>query len=81
MPNTSTITLELIRADLDRMRLQVSRHRREIVRLRSVGLSVAPAEALVQKMQAEIEEMCVKRDKLRKNMPHPTKGRTGHRKL
>lgn len=72
--------LDLIRHEIDHMRLQVGRHRREMSRLQQAGLDVASTEALVGRIQAKIQELCAQRNRLRKAESNPAKGRVGHRK-
>lgn len=73
-------TLDRIRHELDHMRVQVGRHRREASRLRHAGIDSGATEALIGKIQAKIQELCSERDELRKIQPSPTKGRVGRRK-
>lgn len=73
-------TLDLIRDEIVHMRVRVERHRREIFRLQAAGLDVASTEALIDRMQAKIAELCVRRNDLRKAVPNAMKGKVGHRK-
>lgn len=73
-------TLDLIRDEINHMRVKVGRHRREISRLQQAGLEVASTEALIGRMLARIDELCVQRNELRKVVPNATKGKVGHRK-
>lgn len=72
--------LDRIRNEIDHLRVQVGRHRREVSRLRHSGIDVGATEALIGKIQAKIQELCSERDALRKMQPSPTKGRVGRRK-
>jgi hypothetical protein len=62
MPN-----LDQIRAEIERMRVQVSRQRKEILQLQRTGINSLPAEALLARMLANIDNMCAERAGSRKN--------------
>ena len=47
--------LDFIRADIEFMRVQVGRLRKEILQLQRAGISTASAEALLQRMLTKIE--------------------------
>jgi hypothetical protein len=66
--------LDNIRAEIERMRVQVSRQRKEILQLQRAGINSLPAEALLARMLANIDNLCAERDKLKKERA-PTKGR------
>jgi hypothetical protein len=57
------------------MRAQVGRQRKEILQLQRAGIATASAEALLGRMLAKIENLCARRDDLKKAKPGPTKGR------
>ena len=56
--------LEHIRAEVERMRHQISRQRKDIQSLQRAGISTLPAEALLARMQATVDRLCAERDKL-----------------
>jgi hypothetical protein len=58
-------SLNFIRAEIERMRLQVIRQRRGIAELREAGIPTEAAEALLERMVAKVEELCAERDRLR----------------
>jgi hypothetical protein len=58
------MNLEQIRAEIERMRYQISRQRKEIQSLQRAGISTLPAEALLARMQATVDNLCAQRDKL-----------------
>ena len=58
--------LETIRAEIERMRTQVGRQRKEIRQLQRAGIPTGPAEALLERMLNRIDELCVERDRLKK---------------
>jgi hypothetical protein len=70
MPN-----LNQIRAEIERMRTQVHRERREILQLQRSGINSLPAEALLARMLSSIDNMCAERERLRKEQGSPVKGK------
>jgi hypothetical protein len=70
MPN-----IEYIRAEIERMRLQVHRQRGEIRQLQRAGIPTAPAEALLDRMLNNIDGLCAERDRLKKEQPSLSKGK------
>jgi hypothetical protein len=56
--------LEHIRAEIERRRHQISRQRKEIRSLQQADINTLPAEALLTRMQAIVDNLCVERDKL-----------------
>ena len=67
--------LEQVRTEIERMRAQVSRQRKEILQLQRAGINALPAEALLARMQAAIDRLCVERDRLRKEQAGPAAGK------
>ena len=67
--------LEFVRAEIERMRVQVHRQRGEIRQLQRAGIPAASAEALLERMLNKIDELCAERDRLKKEQPGPMKGR------
>jgi hypothetical protein len=61
--------LETIRGEIERMRAQVSRQRKEILQLQRAGIPTASADALLQRMLDRIDGLCVERDRLKKEAP------------
>jgi hypothetical protein len=53
--------LNHIRSEIERMRLQVSRQRKEILRLQRAGISTASAELLLARMHTKIDQLCAER--------------------
>jgi hypothetical protein len=66
--------LEFIRAELERMRIQVGRQQREIFTLQRAGISTASAEILLRRMLDKVDGLRAQRDKLRAEQKHPMKG-------
>jgi len=61
--------LTFIRAEIERMRVQVFRQRKEILALQKAGINSLPAEALLARMLANIDNMCAERDRLKREQP------------
>jgi hypothetical protein len=55
--------LEHIRAEIERMRNQISRQRKDIQSLQHAGINSLPAEALLARMRATVDNLCAERDK------------------
>jgi hypothetical protein len=60
--------LNLVRADIDRMRLQVGRQRREIVQLQRAGAATVVAEALLHRMLERLDELRKQRERLKREV-------------
>ena len=61
--------LEFVRAEIERMRYQAQRQRGEIRQLQRAGIASASAEALLERMLSKIDDLCVERDRLKKEVP------------
>ena len=61
--------LGFIRSEIERMRVQVGRQRREILQLQKAGISTAAAEALLQRMLDKVDALCAERDRLKADLP------------
>jgi hypothetical protein len=55
--------LDAIRTEIEHMRRQIQRQRREIRDLQRAGISTASAEELLGRMLAKVDELCVERDR------------------
>jgi hypothetical protein len=66
--------IEYIRAEIERMRMQVHRQRGEIRQLQRAGIPTAAADALLDRMLNNIDRLCAERDRLKKEQPRPSKG-------
>jgi len=60
--------IEFVRGEIQRTRLQVLRHRREIMQLQRAGLPTTSAEALLDRMLNKIDDLCAERDRLKKKL-------------
>lgn len=54
-----------VRSEIERLRVQVGRQRREILQLQKAGISAIDAEALLQRMLDKVDVLCVERDRLK----------------
>jgi hypothetical protein len=61
--------LGFIRSEIERMRVQVGRQRREVLQLQKAGISTAAAEALLQRMLDKVDALCAERDRLKADLP------------
>lgn len=67
--------LDYLRNEIERMRGQVHRQRKEILQLQRAGIPTASSDALLQRMLDKIDGLCVERDRLKKELPGHMKGR------
>jgi hypothetical protein len=61
--------LDSIRQEIEYMRVQVGRQRKEILQLQRAGISTASAEALLDRMHTKIDGLCEQRERLKKEVP------------
>jgi hypothetical protein len=61
--------LDQVRREIDLMRVQVGRQRKEILQLQRAGISTVSAELLLGRMQAKIDDLCSPRGALKKEQP------------
>jgi hypothetical protein len=69
------VQLDYVRSEIERMRTQMGRKRREILMLQRAGIPTASAEALLQRMLDKVDSLCALRDKLKAELKHPMKGK------
>jgi hypothetical protein len=67
--------IEYVRGEIERLRTQVGRQRREIRQLQKVGISTTSADALLERMLNNIDTLCADRDRLKQQTPSPSKGK------
>ena len=67
--------LDHVRSEIEHMRVQVGKQRREILQLQRAGISTASAELLLGRMHAKIDDLCAERERLKREQGGPTKGR------
>jgi hypothetical protein len=58
-----------IRSEIERMRVQVARQRREILQLQKAGIPTSSAEALLERMLSKIDDLCADRDRMKAEQP------------
>lgn len=68
-------TLEFLRSEIERMRVQIGRQRKEILQLQRAGIGTASAEALLSRMQVKVDGLCAQRDEMKKTEPPETRTR------
>ena len=66
--------IEFIRAEIERMRLHVLRHRNWIMQLQRDGISSTSAEALLRRLLNKIDDLIDERDRLKREQ-HPLRKR------
>ena len=67
--------IDFIRADIEHRRRQVQRLRGEIRQLRHSGIFSPLAEALLDQMLDNLDQLCAERDRLKKEQPGHNKGK------
>ena len=67
--------IDFIRGEIERMRAQVSRQRKEILWLQRAGIPTASADALLQRMLDKVDGLCAERDRLKREQTHLPKGK------
>ena len=65
------MALEHVRSEIEHMRVQVVRHRKEMLQLQRAGISTASAEKLLKRMLEKIDRLCVEREQLKAKIPKP----------
>jgi hypothetical protein len=68
-------TIVYLRSEIERMRTQIGRQRKEILLLQRAGVGTASAEALLTRMQAKVDGLCLQRDELKKAGPQEIRPR------
>jgi hypothetical protein len=67
--------IHFVRAELERMRMQIIRQRKDILSLLMAGIPTDSTEALLARMLAKTEDLRAERDQLKTQEPHPMKGK------
>jgi hypothetical protein len=67
--------LDHVRNEIEHMRIQVGRQRKEILQLQRAGISTAAAELLLVRMLAKIAGLCDERERLKAEQVGSSKGR------
>ena len=55
------MTIDFIRAEIERMRIQIGRRQKKILALQRLGISTASAELLLARMRVSVDDLCDKR--------------------
>jgi hypothetical protein len=61
--------LNHVRSEIEHMRVQIGKQRKEVLQLQRAGLSTASAELLLGRMHAKIDDLCAQRDRLKAEEP------------
>jgi hypothetical protein len=69
------VQLDYVRSEIERMRTQVGRQRKEILQLQRAGIPTTSAEALLQRMLDKIDSLCADRERLKAEQKHSLKGK------
>jgi hypothetical protein len=69
--------LDHVRSEIEHMRVQVGRRRKEILQLQKAGISTSSAEALLERMLNKIDGLCAQREALKKEQPAKRVGALG----
>ena len=67
--------LDHVRSEIETMRVQVGKQRREILQRQRAGISTAAAEALLQRMLDKIDALCAARDRFKLDQAGHNKGK------
>jgi hypothetical protein len=67
--------IDFIRGEIERMRSQVAKQRKDILSLKRAGIPTASAELLLERMLNTIDTLCAERDRLRAEQCGPNKGK------
>lgn len=65
------MTLEALRRDIEYRSRQVGRQKRDIAKLRELGIDTSAAEELLARMTAKLETLRVERNGLRQQKTYP----------
>lgn len=68
-------SLEFVRREIEYMRGQVGRQRKEILTLQRAGIPTTSAEEFLHRMLDKIDGLCVERDKRKVDLPRPARGK------
>ena len=67
--------IHFIRGEIEHMRSQVAKQRKEILSLQRAGVSTASAELLLERMLNKIDKLCAERDRVKAEQPGHNKGK------
>jgi hypothetical protein len=69
LPSETVMQLDYVRREIERMRIQIARQRKEILQLQRAGISTSSAELLLARMHSKIDELCAERERLKAEQP------------
>lgn len=58
--------IDHVRGEIEHMRIQIGRQRKEILQLQRAGIPTASAETLLERMQAKVDGLVETRDRLKR---------------
>jgi hypothetical protein len=67
--------IHFIRGEIEHMRQQVAKQRKEIFTLQRAGISTAAAELLLGRMLSKIDTLCAERDRIKAELPGHNRGK------
>ena len=65
------MSLDFLRRDIEYRIKQIGRQKRDIAKLKKLGLDTYAAEALLERMCAKVEQLRAERDRLRQRKTYP----------
>ena len=65
------MNLDFVRRDIEYRVKQIGRQKRDIAKLKKLGIDTYAAEALLKRMCAKVEELRAERDRLRQQKTYP----------
>ena len=57
------LDIHFLRNEIEHMRAQISRQRKEMLQLQRAGVGTASAETLLARMLAKVDDLCAERDR------------------
>ncbi len=57
------LDIHFLRNEIEHMRAQLSRQRKEMLQLQRAGVGTASAETLLARMLAKVDDLCAERDR------------------
>lgn len=61
--------LDFVRREIEHMRVQIGRQRKEILQLQRAGIPTTAAEALLERMLTKVDGLAEQRDRLKAEQP------------
>ena len=73
------LDIDILKGELSRYRRQIQRQRNQILQLQRAGISTASAEALLQRMLAKVDSLRDQRDQLQTDKTDRAGAKVGRR--